>query len=112
MKMLWKTHILPIQDYDSVIWAPILEYGDLKAQGTPLRQFSKCIMGFSNLNYWQMIHKLQLLSTQRRNERYCLFYTWKSLRNLVPSLNLTVRNEQRFIKRIVIPKLTLKVASV
>ena len=112
MKTLWKTLIVPIQDYASLLWAPIFEKGDLKAQGTPLRQFSKRVNGLHNLNYWQRLHKLQLLSAQRRNERYRLFYIWKSLRNLVPSLHLSTKNEQRFGTKIVIPKLTGKVTGI
>ena len=51
MKTLWKTLIVPIQDYASLLWAPIKEKGDLKAQETPLRQFSRRVKGIKNLNY-------------------------------------------------------------
>ena len=65
-----------------------------------------------NLNYWQRLHKLQLYSAQRRNERYRLFYIWKSLRNMVPSLNLEVKNDLRYEIKVIIPKLSGKISSV
>ena len=53
MKTLWHSLIQPIQDYGSLIWAPIMEVGDLMDQESPLRQFTKRVKGFEGLNYWQ-----------------------------------------------------------
>ena len=39
-------------------------------------------------NYWERLKIFKLYSNQRRNERYKILYIWKSLYNMVPSLDL------------------------
>ena len=88
------------------------EKNDLKSQETLLQICSKKVNGLCNQNYWERLKSLQLLSSQRRNERYKLLYVWKSLYNLVLSLGLIIKNESRFGPKIHIPKITSKVARV
>ena len=106
MKQLWKSLIQPVQDYGSLIWTPCMEAGELKAQEQPLRQYSRRIKGLENLNYWQRLKRLKLLSSERRNERYRLFYVWKSLMGLVPSLNFKLKTDLRHGPKIVIENMT------
>ena len=102
MKQLWKSLIQPVQDYGSIIWTPCNEKGELRAQEEPLRQFSRRIKGLENQNYWQRLNRLRLLSSERRNERYRLFYVWKSMAGLVPSLNFILKNDPRHGPKIII----------
>ena len=83
-----------------------MEIGELRAQEQPLRQYSRRIKGLENLNYWQRLSKLKLLSSKRCNERYRLFYIWKSLMGLVPSLNLNLKTDPRNGPKIIIENIT------
>ena len=47
--------------------------------------FIKKILGAYKLNYWELLNKLQLLSLERRRERYQIIYVWKILEGLVPN---------------------------
>ena len=89
MRQLWRSMIQPVQDYASLIWAPVDSKTDLQAQEGPLRAFSRRVSGTDNLNYWQRLSLLKLQSIERRMERFRLIYTWKSLSGLVPSLGFT-----------------------
>ena len=106
MKQLWKSLIQPIQDYGSLIWTPYQEIGELRSQENPLRIFSRRIRGMENMNYWQRLFKLKLLSSERRNERYRLFYVWKSLMGIVPSLDFELKQDVRSGPKIIIGKMT------
>ena len=52
-------------------------------------------MGFENLNYWQRLSEAKLFSIQRRNERFRILYTWKSLYGKVPSLGFKLKSTLR-----------------
>ena len=41
------------------------------------RNFTRRFAGLQNLNYWQRLSKLKLLSLQRRRERYMIIHVWK-----------------------------------
>ena len=88
MKTLWRSVIQSKQDYGSQVWSPANLPGDLLAQEGPLRTFSRKVRGLESKNYWQRLKSLGLQSTQRRNERYKILYTWKSLKGIVPDFGL------------------------
>ena len=75
-------------------------------QEAPLRYLTKRMNNMSGMNYWQRLRMCNLQSTERRNQRYRVLYTWKSLNDLVPSLGLSTSNDQRKGRLIVIPKNT------
>ena len=54
------------------------------SQESPLRAFSKRVAGLQGLPHWGRVAMLKLLSTERRQERYKIIYTWKALKGLVP----------------------------
>ena len=90
MRTLWRTIIQPHQDYGSQLWSPVGLHGDLTLQEAPLWAFSKRVAGLSGLPYWERLVRLSLLSTERRQERYKILYTWKSLKGLVPPCCITL----------------------
>ena len=59
---------------------------------SPLRAFTRKGNGMYNLNYWERLEKFKLLSMERRMERYCILYVWKSLYGFVPSLGFSWNN--------------------
>ena len=89
MRTLWRSTIQPHQDYGSQLWAPVGLLGDIKLQEAPLRAFSKRVAGLGGLPYWERLQRLNLLSTERRQERYKIIYTWKALMGLVPACGIS-----------------------
>ena len=60
--------------------------------------------GLQNLNYWQRLSKLKLLSLQRRRERYMIIHVWKILsRNAPNDVNMEFRQNSRLGIRVKIP---------
>ena len=88
MRTLWRTLVQPHQDYASQLWAPVGRLGDIQAQEAPLRAFTKKIWGYHDIPYNERLQKLNMLSTERRQERYRILYTWKALNGLVPHFGL------------------------
>ena len=58
------------------------------------------------MNYWQRPSHLKLLSSKRRNKRYRLFYIWKSIVGLVPSLDLNMKTDRRYGPKIIIDNIS------
>jgi ribonuclease P/MRP protein subunit RPP40 len=89
LKTLWSSLIRPHQDYCSQLWSPVGLAGELLKQESPLRAFTKRIRGFSALSYWERLAAASMYSTERRQERYKIIYSWKALRGLVPFCGLS-----------------------
>ena len=45
-------------------------------------------LALCGLNYWDQMNKMNMLSLQRRLERYRIIYSWKVLKNMVPKCGL------------------------
>ena len=95
MVTLWKSLIVPHFDYGNVIWAKMNTQTDRQILEGPLRNFSRRVNGMSSLNYWQRLEKLKIHSIERRTERFMLFYTWKSMMNIVPNIGFITWNHPR-----------------
>ena len=68
------------------------------------RNFTRRFAGLQNLNYWQRLSKLKLLSLQRRRERYMIIHVWKILsRNAPNDVNMEFRQNSRLGIRVKIP---------
>ena len=88
LRTLWKALVQPHQDYCSQLWAPVGLQGDLGAQETPLRSFTRGIRGLRSLPYWERLQACGLQSTERRQDRYRLLYAWKTIKGIVPNCGL------------------------
>ena len=86
MLQLYKSLVLPILEYCSVLWSPSSP-GQIKSLDQIQWSFIRKISGTQDLNYWESLKKLKLYSLQRRRERYRLIYVWKILENMVPNIN-------------------------
>ena len=64
------------------------------------------------MNYWEQLKYTQISSIQRRIERFRIYYTWKSLSNMVPSLGFEKWNHPKYGIMIRIPKVNYKIHSV
>ena len=86
MITLYKSLVLPILEYCSVLWSPI-DTGTIQQLEAIQWSFLRKIRGINCNNYWDCLKMLKMYSLQRRRERYRIIYTWKILENLVPNIN-------------------------
>ena len=100
MRFIWKVYITPVIDYCSQLYAPTFGPLLMKLENT-LKSFSRKVAGIGHLNYWERIKILNLYSVGRRNERYRILYSYKSINGLSPKCGLVVEQSERngrFIK--------------
>ena len=88
LKQSWKTLIQPHIDYCSILWFSPEKCNEIKRIENLQRHFTERMKGCENLNYWQRLEHLKMLSQQRRLERYRIIYVWKILEGLVPNCGL------------------------
>lgn len=96
MLKLWKSLVLPIHDYCSQLWFPLL-VKDIQVLESIQWCFLKKIHNGPS-DYWSALKEFKLYSLQRRRDRYILFYVWKTLEGITPSIindngNAVLRNE-------------------
>ena len=84
MLTLFKSMVRSILEYCCAVWDPH-RIGDIQTLESVQRHFTRRIAGCSNLDYWDRLKKLKLLSLQRRRERYRIIHVWKILNNAAPN---------------------------
>ena len=95
MITIWKTIIQPRLDYCSQLWSPG-DQGNISKLESVLRSFTAKIAGCENLDFWQHLQFLKLLSQERRRERYMIIFLWKISEGLVDSYTIPfVTNPRR-----------------
>ena len=90
MITLYKSLVIPILEYCSVLWSPI-NNGSIQQLESIQWSFLRKIRGNNSRNYWDSLKGMKIYSLQRRRERYRVLYTWKILENLVPNVNNKVQ---------------------
>ena len=101
MKTMFKTLIVPHIDYCSQLWMPI-QATQVKAVEKLQKDFINRIPALRELDYWQQLDTLQMLSLQRRLERYRILYVWKILERQVPNCGIQVKLEEGRLGRMCI----------
>eukprot|EP00116_Pleurobrachia_bachei_P004793 sb/3465055/ len=71
-------------EYCSPLWSPY-KIGDIQALENIQRFFTRRIEGMENLDYWERMKKLHLMSLQRRRERYTIIQLWKINSGVAPN---------------------------
>jgi hypothetical protein len=84
MLTLYKSLIRSILDYCSPLWAPVA-IGQIQLVESVQRTFTSRISNMRELNYWDRLKELHLMSIQRRHERYFMIYMFKLRTSLVPN---------------------------
>ena len=84
MMTLYKSLVRPLLEYYCPLWNPgkVIEIQNLE---NIQRSFTSKISGLENLSYWDQLKKLNLMSLQRRRERFCIIYMWKILNCHAPN---------------------------
>ena len=112
MLTLFKSLIRSTIEYCSVLWSPFRVHLISKLE-TVQRRFTSKIKSVSHLDYWQRLSCLNLMSLQRRHERFQIIYLWKILNQLVPNdCDIVWRDSARRGKVAVIPSLPSSVAKI
>ena len=101
LKVIWTSLLQPHQDYGSILTPPYQKC-EMKASEHPLGALTKLPPECRKLNYWERLTKFRLYSNERRMERYKIFYIWKSLNGLVPSIGF--RYQERDNSKLTFPK--------
>ena len=97
MLILYKTIVRSKLEYCCPLWdSP--KISDIQEVETVQRKFTKRIQGMSDLNYWDRLKKLGILSLQRRRERYSIIMAWKMANGEAPN-NIGIRFYHRPGKR-------------
>ena len=102
MKYMWKTLVQCHIDYCSQLYLPG-KPADLERLENLQRCFTKKIPEVKNLDYWQRLKKLKMLSQERRMERYRAIYVWKIIEGMVPNCGLDVTDSDRRGREIAVP---------
>ena len=86
-----------------MLWSPT-KIGDISLLEGVQRTATSKIADLDDLNYWQRLSALGLMSLQRRRERYIILYIHKILHNKVPNdVALCFVNNPRLGIKAVIP---------
>ena len=95
MLLLHKSFARSKMEYCCPLWHT-RKINDIQMIETVQRTFTTRISGMEGLNYWQRLKKLNLLSLQRRRERFSIFYMWKIIYgNDLNNLNFQFRYSER-----------------
>ena len=84
MMTLYKTYVRSQLEYCSILWHP-QTIEDIELIEGVQRTFTSKISGLSYKNYWERLEVLNLMSLQRRRERYILIMMWKIHNGFVPN---------------------------
>ena len=82
--LLFKTYVRPRLEYASPLWSPHLVKHITKIEAVQ-RTVTSQIQGMENFNYWERLQRLDILSLQRRRERYQIIHIWKISQGLIPN---------------------------
>ena len=105
---LYKCLVRSLVEYCCPLWSPynITEIQTL--EGVQRRVTSK-VVGLNSLDYLSRLKVLNLLSPQRRWERYIIIYTWKIFKCLVPNdVSIVFTINDRLGIKTVIPRIPIK----
>ena len=95
-------------EYCCAVWNPE-KVSDIKSLEEVQRMFTIKVIVRQQLDYWESLVKVKLLSLQRRRERYCIGHIWKILHELVPNdIDMTFTNNPRHGLKAVLPTLNIR----
>lgn len=84
MMTLFKTMVRCKLEYCCPVWNPS-KISDIQTIENIQRSFTRRVNSCRDLNYWERLSKLQILSLQRRRERYMIIHVWKILNGKAPN---------------------------
>ena len=89
MTILYKSLVRSRLEYACPLWSSN-KIEDIIQLEQIQRHFTSKITGYQDLDYWDRLKCLRMMSLQRRRERYCLLHLFKILNNTAPNdVNIT-----------------------
>lgn len=111
MLTLFKTMVRSKLEYCCPVWDPS-KIEDIREIENMQRNFTRKISGCKDLNYWERLLKLNLMSLQRRRERYIIIHTWKIANGDAPNdIGMIFKTNKRLGIKAVVPGLFTKAQS-
>ena len=108
MMTLFKSLVRSKVEYCCPLWNPA-KITDIQSIENVQKEFTRKIAGLSQLDYWERLKKLRLLSLQRRRERYTIIHVWKILNDKVPNnIGMTFYTSLRLGSRATVPRYSNK----
>ena len=105
MITLYKSMIRSHLEYCCLLWNPV-KICEIESIEAVQRDFTSKIYGLSHLNYWDRLKSLNLMSLQRRRERFIIINVWKILNGLCPNhCELRFRDPSRLGIQAIVPPL-------
>ena len=106
MITLYKSLVRSLLEYCCPLWDPV-KVTEIQLLEGVQRTFTSQIGGFKDLNYWERLNHLNLMSLQRRRERYTILMMWKILHGVVPNCcHIEFIETSRYGIKAVIPSLS------
>ena len=93
MLTLYKSMVRSLLEFCSPLWNPG-KVKDIQELEGVQKTFTSKISGCNDLDYWERLKKLSLMSLQRRRERYIIIHMWKLLHG-VTSNDLQIRFQKK-----------------
>ena len=108
MLTLYKSMVRCKLEYCCPLWNPY-KVKEITSLENIQRSFTRKIAGCQTLDYWERLKKLNLLSLQRRRERYTIIHIWKILNGHAPNdIGLTTYTNNRLGIKIALPAINHK----
>ena len=102
---LYKTYVRSQLEYCSLLWHPqsIEDIGTIEGVQ---RTFTSKIFGISHMNYWERLESLNLMSLQRRRERFIIIMMWKLLNGFAPNdIQIESHHSERLGLQVDLPRI-------
>ena len=84
MITLYKSLVRSLLEYCCPLWDPT-KFTEIQMLEGVQRTVTSRIGGLNDMNYWERLAHLNLMSLQRRRERYTILMMWKILHKVVPN---------------------------
>ena len=101
LKQLWKQLVQPHIDYCSQMM--VLTPGNISDLENLQRSYLSRIPSLKNKDYWERLKDSQMLSQERRLERYKIIYIWKIIEGRVPNCGVTALEHPRHGRLCIVP---------
>lgn len=106
MLTLFKSLVRSHLEYCCPLWNSN-KLSDIQQVESVQRSFTSRVLGVGHLDYWERLKSLNLMSLQRRRERYIIIHMWKILHSRCPNdLNIQFSTPSRHGIKALLPSLT------
>ena len=103
MLTLYKSMVRSLFEYCSPLWNPVKIFAIQELESVQ-KVFTSKISGMTELNYWDRLRQLSLMSLQRRRERYIILHMWNVLHSTTSNdLNIEFVHRPRFGNQAKVP---------